>query len=109
MQKWSRFQIGLAVVVVVLFVGVAVLAFIALDPDQQTCVSGEIGGTPEVDAAPEEALGAFVANNGELYPADGWVVESTDGDETVFTNDDGGDFTVTVTAGAVTAFERCES
>jgi hypothetical protein len=109
MQKWSGVQIALAAVVVVLFAGVAVLAFIALDPDQQKCVSGEIGGTPVVDAAPEEALGAFVANNPDLYPSEGWEVESTEGDSTVFTNDDGGDFTVTVTSGAVTAFERCES
>lgn len=109
MQKWSGIQVALAVVVVVLFAGVAVLAFIALDPDQQTCVGGELTGTPVIDVAPEEALGAFVANNPDLYPGDGWVVDSTDGEVTVFTNDDGGDFTVTVTSGAVTAFERCEA
>ena len=109
MQTWSRTQIVLVVVVVALFAVVAVLGFIALDPNRQQCVSGEIGGAPVVDVEPEVALSEFVTRNSELYPLEGWTVESTDGDVTVFTNDDGGDFTLTVTAGTVTAFERCES
>jgi hypothetical protein len=99
----------LAVIAVGLFGLVAVLAFMALDPNQQDCVSGEIGGAPEVDVEPEEALTEFVTRNAELYPLEGWTVESNEGDVTVFTNDDGGDFTLTVTAGTVTAFERCTS
>lgn len=98
----------LAVVAVVVFAGVGVLAFMALDPDRTECVSGEIGGAPAVDVDPEVALSEFVTRNSDLYPLEGWTVESNDGDVTVFTNDDGGDYTLTVTSGVVTAFERCE-
>lgn len=109
MQSWTRTQIVLALVAVGLFLLIGVLGFMALDPNRTECVNGEIGGAPEVDRPPEEALSEFVTRNADLYPLEGWTVESTDGDVTVFTNDDGGEFTLTVTAGTVTAFERCES
>jgi hypothetical protein len=108
-QSWTKTQVALAVIAVGLFGLVAVLAFMALDPNQQDCVSGEIGGAPEVEVEPEAALSEFVTRNAELYPLEGWTVQSNEGDITVFTNDDGGDFTLTVTAGSVTAFERCET
>lgn len=97
----------LAAVVAGLFLVVAVLGFMALDPDQQDCTNGEIAGAAPVDVAPEVALSEFVTRNADLYPLEGWTVESTDGDVTVFTNEHGGDFTITVTAGSVTAFQRC--
>lgn len=106
-MKWSRTQVVLAVVAVGLFALVAVLAFMALEPDQLRCTGGEIDGADPVDVPAEEALATFVSRHPELWPLDGWTVVSAEGSTTVFTNDDGGEFTVTVTDGTVHAFERC--
>lgn len=108
MQKWSRLQVGLLVVAVVLFAGVGVLAFMALEPDRVDCVEGARDVDAPIDRPADEALAEFVAANQGDYPLDGWEVASTDGDVTVFTNDDGGEHRVEVEAGVVRTFERCD-
>lgn len=109
MQKWSSVQVGLLVVAVVVFAGVAVLGFMALEPDQQDCVEGTRAVEGRVDRTPEEALAEFVGANREDYPLDGWEVSSTSGEVTVFTNaDDDGEYRVEVESGVVRAFERCD-
>ena len=110
MKNWSRLQIGLLLVVLVLGGVVAVLAFMALDPDREECVEGSQVVDAPLDRSPEEALAEFVGANAGDYPLEGWEVESSEGAVTVFTNaDDDGSYRVEVETGVVRAFERCES
>lgn len=108
MRKWSPLQIGLLVVAVVVFAGVAVLAFIALEPDQEECVVATYDGAPDTDLAPEDALAEFVAANQDRFPLEGWEVASVEGDVTIFVNDTAGDHRIEVARGAVRSFTSCE-
>ena len=108
MQRWSPLLFGLLVVAVALFAGVAVLAFVALEPDQEECVVATYDGAPDTDLAPEDALAEFVAANQDRFPLEGWEVASVEGDVTVFTNDTDGDDRIEVARGAVRAFTACE-
>lgn len=108
MQRWTPLQIGLLVVALVVAGTVAVLAVMALEPDQVTCVRGADEEASDTDLPPEEVLAAFVAANDEQFPLDAWEVASTDGERTTFTNDAGGGHVVDVERGAVRSFETCD-
>jgi hypothetical protein len=104
---WTSTQVALAAVAGLVLAAVAVLGVMALEPDQDECVVGSAEVEDPVDRSPEDALAEFVAANQASFPTEGWVVESSDGAVTVFTNDGGAD-RIEVESGLVRRFERCD-
>lgn len=112
-KRWSVLERVLAVVALLVFVGVGVLAVIAMrSGSDETAPDGcevarDDSGT-ESNLSPVDVLRQFVQDRSDRFPLDdSWVLESDEDDRYRFVSDSDGYYEVDVSDGAVTRFMVC--
>ena len=99
---------------VVVLAAVAAIVIVSLarrdDGSDKKCVNVTVNASPSSDTA-QEALNLYIANQQDAGPLPinlgSWTVTSQSGNETVFTSDSNGHWTVTVRDGGVQSYSGC--